>query len=179
MRPYGLQPVRLLCLWDSLGKNTGVGCLALSRGSSQPRDWACVFTTSTTWEAPYCRILLCICCLPCPLSFLKWIDVYVWVCVSVSVCIFMLLVIFEWIGNFPHIFSKFSIQSSTQSTTSRNLNIFIFLLVHIHLEYLYSPPIAAKCCPDKWNSAILEICFGFSPELDFLPLSFSRSWLEI
>ena len=24
--PYGLQPARLLCLWDSPGKNTGVGC---------------------------------------------------------------------------------------------------------------------------------------------------------
>ena len=25
VRPYGLQPTRLLCPWDSLGKNTGVG----------------------------------------------------------------------------------------------------------------------------------------------------------
>ena len=25
LRPYGLQPVRLLCPWDSPGKNTGVG----------------------------------------------------------------------------------------------------------------------------------------------------------
>ena len=24
--PYGLQPARLLCPWDSPGKNTGVGC---------------------------------------------------------------------------------------------------------------------------------------------------------
>ena len=24
--PYGLQPTRLLCPWDSPGKNTGVGC---------------------------------------------------------------------------------------------------------------------------------------------------------
>ena len=32
LRPHGLQPARLLCPWDSLGKNTGVGCLALSRG---------------------------------------------------------------------------------------------------------------------------------------------------
>ena len=30
---------RLLCPWDSPGKNTGVGCHAFSRGSSQPRDW--------------------------------------------------------------------------------------------------------------------------------------------
>ena len=26
VQPYGQQPTRLLCTWDSLGKNTGVGC---------------------------------------------------------------------------------------------------------------------------------------------------------
>ena len=26
MRPHGRQPTRLLCPWESLGKNTGVGC---------------------------------------------------------------------------------------------------------------------------------------------------------
>ena len=30
--PYGLQPARLLCSWDSPGKNTGVGCPALLQG---------------------------------------------------------------------------------------------------------------------------------------------------
>ena len=34
--PYG--PTRLLCPWDSPGKNTGVGCHALLQGSSWPRD---------------------------------------------------------------------------------------------------------------------------------------------
>ena len=29
---YGLWPTRLLCPWDSPGKNTGVGCLALLQG---------------------------------------------------------------------------------------------------------------------------------------------------
>ena len=28
-RPYRQQPTRLLCPWDSLGKNSGVGCLVL------------------------------------------------------------------------------------------------------------------------------------------------------
>ena len=52
---------RLLCPWDSPGKNTGVGCRALLQGPSQCRDqthvsyissWAGGFlTTSTTWEA--------------------------------------------------------------------------------------------------------------------------------
>ena len=38
LRPRGLQPTRLLCPFDSPGRNIGVGCHALSRGSSQPRD---------------------------------------------------------------------------------------------------------------------------------------------
>ena len=32
VRPYGLQPARFLCPWDSPGKNTGVGCHALLQG---------------------------------------------------------------------------------------------------------------------------------------------------
>ena len=35
---HGLQPTRLLCPWDSPGKNTGVGSISFSRGSSRPRD---------------------------------------------------------------------------------------------------------------------------------------------
>ena len=37
LQPHGLQPAQLLRPWDSLGKNTGVGCHSLlSRGSSSP-----------------------------------------------------------------------------------------------------------------------------------------------
>ena len=32
LRPYGLEPTRLLCPSDSPGKNTGVGCHALLQG---------------------------------------------------------------------------------------------------------------------------------------------------
>ena len=32
LQPYELQPARLLCPWDSPGKNTGVGCHALLQG---------------------------------------------------------------------------------------------------------------------------------------------------
>ena len=49
VQPHGLQPARLLCPWDSLGKNTGVGCHFLLQGifptqRSNPRlpcllDW--------------------------------------------------------------------------------------------------------------------------------------------
>ena len=43
-----------ICPWDSAGKNTGVGCHASSRGSSEPRDrthvsYISCFTTSATW----------------------------------------------------------------------------------------------------------------------------------
>ena len=38
LQPYVLQPARLLGQWDFPGKNTGVGCHFLHRGSSQPRD---------------------------------------------------------------------------------------------------------------------------------------------
>ena len=31
--PHGLYPAMLLCLWDSPGKNTGVGCHALLQGT--------------------------------------------------------------------------------------------------------------------------------------------------
>ena len=31
--PYGLHPARLLCPWDSPGKNTGVSCHALFQGN--------------------------------------------------------------------------------------------------------------------------------------------------
>ena len=32
LHPYGLQPASLLCSWDFLLKNTGVGCHALLQG---------------------------------------------------------------------------------------------------------------------------------------------------
>ena len=34
--PHGLQPARLLCPWDSPGKNPGVGRMPSSRGSPDP-----------------------------------------------------------------------------------------------------------------------------------------------
>ena len=40
--PHGLWPARLLCPWDSPGKNTGVGCHALFQGIFPPRDQTCI-----------------------------------------------------------------------------------------------------------------------------------------
>jgi len=39
LQPHGLQPTRLLCPWDSPGKNTGVGCHFLCQGIFWPQDW--------------------------------------------------------------------------------------------------------------------------------------------
>ena len=32
LRPYGLEPTRFLCAWDSRGKNIGMGCHAPLHG---------------------------------------------------------------------------------------------------------------------------------------------------
>ena len=62
VRPYGLYPSRLLCPWDSSGRNTRVGCHALLQEifSTQGLNLYLMFrslsngffTTSATWEAP-------------------------------------------------------------------------------------------------------------------------------
>ena len=39
LQAYGLQPAGLLCLWDSPGKNTKVGCHALLQGIF-PTQWS-------------------------------------------------------------------------------------------------------------------------------------------
>ena len=54
LRPHGLWSTRLLCPWDSPGKNTGVGCHA-SRRPFQPRDqtWvSCIVVRFFTAEHP-------------------------------------------------------------------------------------------------------------------------------
>ena len=59
---HGLKSIRLLCPWDSPGKNIGVGCHLLLQGIFPTQDWThvfCVFCIgrqilyhSTTWKAP-------------------------------------------------------------------------------------------------------------------------------
>ena len=36
---YHMEPTRLLCLWDSPGKNTGMGCHALLQGVFPTQGW--------------------------------------------------------------------------------------------------------------------------------------------
>ena len=62
LRPRGLQPARLLCPWDSPGKNTGVGCHApgeLPNPGIEPAPLTSpalagrFFTTSITPRKPF------------------------------------------------------------------------------------------------------------------------------
>ena len=34
LQPHGLQPTRLLCPWNSPGKNTGMGCHIILQGDN-------------------------------------------------------------------------------------------------------------------------------------------------
>ena len=68
LRPYGLQPTRVLCPWDSPGKNTGVGCHAPLQGifltqESNPcllclQHWQPGSLTLSHQESPYTHIYL-------------------------------------------------------------------------------------------------------------------------
>ena len=39
LQPRGLQPAKLLCLWDFPGKNTGMGCHFLLQGNFLTQGW--------------------------------------------------------------------------------------------------------------------------------------------
>ena len=67
LRPRGLQPARLLCLWEFPGKNTGMGCPFLLRGYSRPGDRTRVSAVFCITAAPpgrrensYYRICHCV-----------------------------------------------------------------------------------------------------------------------
>ena len=54
--PHGLQPTRLLCPWDSPGKNTGVGChflLQCVKVESESEVTQSCLTLSNPWTAAY------------------------------------------------------------------------------------------------------------------------------
>ena len=66
LQPYGQQPARLLCPWDSLGKTTGVGCHFILQGTfltqgSNPSltslalagRFFCFLPTSVILETPF------------------------------------------------------------------------------------------------------------------------------
>ena len=51
LRPYGQSPTRLFCPWDSPGKNTGVGCHALLRGTFPTQGWNPRLLCLLHWQA--------------------------------------------------------------------------------------------------------------------------------
>ena len=63
LKPHGLQLARLLCPWDSPGKNTAVGGHALLQGLNPHLMSAALaggfFTTSATWEEPRYHLRWC------------------------------------------------------------------------------------------------------------------------
>ena len=66
LRPHRLQPARLLCPWDSPGKDTGVGCHALLQGTfptqrSNPHllHWQMDSLPLSHWEIPDFTMHVC------------------------------------------------------------------------------------------------------------------------
>ena len=57
----GLQPSRLLCPWNFQGRNTGVGWVSSSGGSSQPRGRACISCVGS-WVLYHWADRACISC---------------------------------------------------------------------------------------------------------------------
>ena len=56
VRPHRQQPTRLLCPWDSPGKNTGVGChflLQCMKVKSESEVAQSVWLLATSWTAAY------------------------------------------------------------------------------------------------------------------------------
>ena len=51
LQPHGLQPARLLCPWDSPGKNTGEGYHFLLQRIFLPRDWTRIEPGSPALQA--------------------------------------------------------------------------------------------------------------------------------
>ena len=53
LQPYGLQPVLLLSMWDSLGKITGVGCHFLLQGIYPTQGLNPRFLRLLHWQAGF------------------------------------------------------------------------------------------------------------------------------
>ena len=85
LQPHGLGPARLLCPWDSLGKNTGVVDTSSSRdlpnpgikpASSVPPALAGRFFDHwATWEARKIGLMTYPCILEPKLEFCPWIFI--------------------------------------------------------------------------------------------------------
>ena len=51
--PHGLLPTRLICPWNSPGKNTGVGCHFLLQGIFLTQGWNLLLLCLLHWQVDY------------------------------------------------------------------------------------------------------------------------------
>ena len=65
LQPHGLQPTRLLCPWDSPGKNTGLGCHSLLQGIFLTRGLNCGLLYRLSHEGSLYILYLCVCVCVC------------------------------------------------------------------------------------------------------------------
>ena len=66
VQPQGQQPTRLLCPWNSPGKNTGVGCHCLLHIYICIYMYVCIYTY--IYNLPTCPTLLSLTVPTCPFS---------------------------------------------------------------------------------------------------------------
>ena len=140
---YGLHPARLLCPWDSPGKNTGVGChvlqgIFLTQGLNPyllhlPVLPGRLFATSATWEAHQV--------LACGSSSAQFSDDFTlgtWGLLSIPLCWYPLASLKHWPSQ-SGLYSAFSFLpdlSSVKSMTSSFFHLWFSLTSHS----LGSPP---------------------------------------
>ena len=89
LQPYGLWPSRLLCPWDSPGKDTGVGCHSLHQRNfpTQGSNPGLLHHRQVLYclsyrEVLYIHVCVCVCVCVC-------IYICMYVCVYVCVCMYM------------------------------------------------------------------------------------------
>ena len=96
LQPYGLWPARLLCPWDSVGRNAGVGCRALLQGVF-PTQGSAASLTSPALAAGFTSATTCI------YAFADWELLADW---ELNPCLLCLLhckqILYHWATGKPH-----------------------------------------------------------------------------
>ena len=93
--PHGLQPARLLCPWDSPGKNTGVGCNTLLQR---------IFPTEQS--NPFCYVsyvdswgYMCVC-----VYIYVYVYIYMYMCIYIyGICVCIYIYIYTHTHTHTHI----------------------------------------------------------------------------
>ena len=95
LRPYGLQPARLLCSGISQARILEWFDISFSRGSSRPSDWTWVSCIAgrffTNWATREAHVCVCVCVCVCVHARVSVIGVgtgnlpYIYVCTYIYV----------------------------------------------------------------------------------------------